>query len=389
MAKRPKHASLGPTARGVRAIKGGGPKGGGPKGASPVQDRPVEPPRGVPAVGPIAADADPRAASGVGAGVDGERFPTAASIEGTTLAAAAMSELASQMARRLAPGLYLVATPIGNLGDISLRALATLANASGVLCEDPRHSLRLLHHYGLRPKLGTYNDYATEATRAAIIDRIAAGEALALISDAGTPLISDPGYKLVRAVRAAGLTVSAVPGASALLAALTISGQPTDCVLFEGFLPAKSAARRRRLDALRDIPATLIIYEAPQRLAASLADMAERLGPRAATVLRELTKWHEDAITGELTELADRIRQAPARGEYVVVVEQGAREALDEGKIDDMLRTKLKHMGVAAAAAAVAGETGRSKNALYERALGLKDDQEQRDHHDEAADENG
>ena len=224
------------------------------------------------------------------------------------------------LARPLAPGLYVVATPIGHLGDISLRALAVLAEADAIYCEDTRVSRKLLDAYGIRRKLETYHEHNAEAERPRILARLAEGARIALISDAGTPLISDPGYKLVREARVAGHAVTSVPGPSAAIAALASSGLPSDRFLFEGFLPPKRAARRSALEALRRIAATLIVFETAKRLAGALADMAEVLGAREAVVARELTKRHEETRGGTLAELARWAGTAPLKGEIVVVI---------------------------------------------------------------------
>ncbi len=229
--------------------------------------------------------------------------------------------LAELMARPLAAGLYLVATPIGNLGDISLRALAVLAGAQVIAAEDTRHSKKLLSHFGIRGELTPYHEHNAERERPRLLSRIRAGQAIALISDAGTPLVSDPGYKLVRQALDEGLMVTSLPGPSAALAALTTSGLPTDTFLFAGFLPPKSGPRHTRLAALKDAPATLILFETAPRLAKSLADMAEVLGPREAAIARELTKLHETVTRGTLNVLADTVAKAePPKGEVVVVV---------------------------------------------------------------------
>ncbi len=210
------------------------------------------------------------------------------------LAERAAAELARLLGKPLAPGLYIVATPIGNLGDITLRALATLAAADVVYCEDTRHSRTLITHFGLEAKLRPYHEHNAEHERPRILERLAAGERVALISDAGTPLISDPGYKLARAAIAAGHSVVALPGPCAAIAALAVAGLPTDCFLFAGFLPARSGQRRTRLKELRDVPATLVFYEAPTRVAEALGDMLAVLGDRACAIARELTKLHEE-----------------------------------------------------------------------------------------------
>src|SRR5579871_1021857 len=224
-------------------------------------------------------------------------------------------------ARELSAGLYLVATPIGNLGDVTLRALETLAGVETVACEDSRVTRRLLDRYGITTPLLPYHDHNAEAVRPKILALLDAGAAVALVSDAGTPLISDPGFKLVQAAQAAGHPVTAVPGASAVLAALTASGLPTDRFFFEGFLPPREAARRERIDELVNIPGSLIFFETGPRIAAMLSDLAGRLGSRPAAVCRELTKLHEEIRRDDLAALALAYRDgAETRGEFVVVV---------------------------------------------------------------------
>ena len=209
----------------------------------------------------------------------------------------------------LAAGLYLVATPIGNLRDISLRALETLAAADVIACEDSRVTRKLTEHYGITTPLTPYHEHNAAEARPKLLARLAEGQAVALVSDAGTPLISDPGYKLVREASEAGHTVIAVPGASAVLTALGAAGLPTDRFFFEGFLPPKQAARQKRIAELAGIPATLVLFESGPRLAAALADLAAGLGPRAAAICRELTKLHEEIRRGDLASLAQPLRR--------------------------------------------------------------------------------
>ena len=257
-------------------------------------------------------------------------------------------------------GLHIVATPIGNLGDITLRALVTLATADGIYCEDTRHSGTLLAHFGITTRMRPYHEHNAEAERPRILSRLEAGECIALISDAGTPLISDPGYKLVRDVTAAGLPVFALPGACAAIAALAIAGLPTDCFFFAGFLPSKSGQRQARLAELADVPATLIFYEAPGRLGDSLSDMHAVLGNRACVVARELTKLHEEITRGDLESVSARSRDLVVRGEIAIVV--GPPPARDVSDADisaalaaepagtstrDAVRNVTKRLGVA------------------------------------------
>jgi 16S rRNA (cytidine1402-2'-O)-methyltransferase len=233
----------------------------------------------------------------------------------------AAAVLAEQLDRPLPAGLYLVATPIGNLADISLRALVVLARADLIAAEDTRHSRKLLTHFAIKGELTAYHEHNADKERPKLLARIGAGGSVALISDAGTPLISDPGYKLVREALDGGFTVISIPGASAVLAALTSSGLPTDTFLYGGFLPPKTGARQKRLEELKPAPATLILFETAPRLAKSLADMAATLGPREAAVLKELTKLHESIARGSLDTLAAAFADgAELKGELVVVI---------------------------------------------------------------------
>ena len=274
-----------------------------------------------------------------------------------------------------ASGLYLVATPIGNLGDISLRALAVLRGADRIYCEDTRITARLLSRYDIGTPLQTYHDHNAEAVRPAILAALQRGERVALVSDAGTPLISDPGYKLVRAAIAENLPVTAAPGPSAALTALILSGLPPDTFLFAGFLPKPQAARRRALMRWAAFESTLIFYEAPPRLAASLSDMTEILGLRQAAVARELTKLHEELRRGRLDDLAAHYRQAGApRGEIVIVVGPCEAVSPDMDEVDRRLREALAALGVRDAALKLAAETGLPRGELYRRALALREE---------------
>jgi 16S rRNA (cytidine1402-2'-O)-methyltransferase len=272
-----------------------------------------------------------------------------------------------------APGLHLVATPIGNLGDVSLRALAVLRGADRIWCEDTRITARLLTRYGIKTPLAPYHDHNAEAARPAILAALRRGERVALVSDAGTPLVSDPGYKLVRAAIAENVPVTAVPGASAVLTALILSGLPPDRFLFAGFLPRHGAARRRALASCAPLDLTLIFYEAPPRLAAALADMAEILGARPAAVARELTKLHEEVRRGHLAELADHYRTAgPPRGETVIVVgPPEAGEPPDDDDVARRLKAAVAELGVRNAAAKLAAETGLPRSLLYRRGVAI------------------
>jgi 16S rRNA (cytidine1402-2'-O)-methyltransferase len=273
----------------------------------------------------------------------------------------------------LAPGLYLVATPIGNLGDVTLRALDVLRGVDRIFCEDTRVTARLLARYAIATPLGIYHDHNAEEARPAILAALRRGERVALVSDAGTPLVSDPGYKLVRAAIAEGLPVTAAPGPSAALTALTLSGLPCDTFLFAGFLPPRQAARRRALERWRTLRATMVFFEGPSRLAESLADMAEALGDRSAAVARELTKLHEEIRRGRLGELAAHYREAgPPRGEAVIVVGPPEEAAPDLAQVDGRLRAALAELGVRDAAAKIAAETGLGRGELYRRALAIR-----------------
>ena len=276
-------------------------------------------------------------------------------------------------AAALPAGLYLVATPIGNLGDISRRALDVLRRAARIACEDTRVTRKLLSAEGIATPLTAYHDHSGPRERRRLLDAIAGGEAVALVSDAGTPLVSDPGYKLVREAIAEGLAVTALPGPSAPLVALSLSGLPSDRFFFGGFLPSRSGARRDSLQALAEIDASLIFFEAPSRLAACLADMAAALGDRPAAVARELTKLHEEVRRGSLGELSGHYEAAGApKGEIVVVVGPPAATEAGAGfDLDGALRDALGHASLRDAAAAVAAASGLPRRQVYARALEL------------------
>jgi 16S rRNA (cytidine1402-2'-O)-methyltransferase len=276
------------------------------------------------------------------------------------------------MAQNLAPGLYLVATPIGNLADITLRALAVLAQADSLYCEDTRHSRTLLAHYAIGRSLRPYHEHNAERERPRILAELAAGKSVALISDAGTPLVSDPGYKLVRECLAEGHRATSLPGASALLAAIASAGLATDTFLFAGFLPARQGPRRERLDELRAVPATLVFFEAPSRLAESLADIATVLGPREAAVARELTKLHEEVRRGTPAELANWAEENTPKGEMVILVGPPAPQAVTEEAIAEKLAPLLGEMSLSDAAKAVADALGVAKGRAYDVGLALK-----------------
>ena len=276
----------------------------------------------------------------------------------------------------LAPGLYLVATPIGNLGDISLRALAVLRGADRIFCEDTRVTGKLLARYRISTSLGAYHDHNAEQVRPTVLAALRRGERIALVSDAGTPLVSDPGYKLVRAALAEDLPVTAIPGPNAAVNALILSGLSPDAFLFAGFLPPRQAARRRALARWVAVEATLVFYESTPRLAESLADMAEVLGDREAAVARELTKLHEEVRRGRLADLAAQYRLAgPPRGEAAVVVGGPERREPDQAEIDQRLRSALAELGVREATAKLAAETGMPRGKLYRRALAMRDEE--------------
>src|SRR4029079_6550251 len=279
----------------------------------------------------------------------------------------------------LAGGLHLVATPIGNLRDISLRALETLAAADLIACEDTRVARRLTGHYGITTPLTPYHEHNAAAARPKLLARLSAGEAIALVSDAGTPTISDPGFKLVRAACEAGLPVSAAPGASAALTALAVAGLPTDRFFFEGFLPPKDGQRRTRIAELANIAATLILYESGPRIGRTLGALAEGLGSRPAAICRELTKLHEEVRRGELPVLAREIASGPEpRGEIVIVIAPPAAQGeLDAGELDALLRQALDRVSVKEAVPEVTAVTGQSRRAIYQRALELS---RERDH---------
>ncbi len=287
--------------------------------------------------------------------------------------ARASATLAELLDRPLAAGLYLVATPIGNLSDISLRALSVLARAPLIAAEDTRHSKKLLSHFGIDTPLTPYHEHNAERERPKLLARIRSGYAVALISDAGTPLVSDPGYKLVRDALDEGLTVTSIPGPSATLAALTSAGLPTDTFLFAGFLPPRSGARQTRLATLKDVPATLILFETAPRLAKALADMAEILGPREAVIARELTKLHETVLRGTLDTLAEDLAEQTVKGEVVVVI---APPRAEENEIDDAriladLKAALKTQSFRDAVRGVTEAHGVKRARVYELGLSL------------------
>ncbi|HYZ39402.1 MAG TPA: 16S rRNA (cytidine(1402)-2'-O)-methyltransferase [Stellaceae bacterium] len=268
----------------------------------------------------------------------------------------------------------MVATPIGNLADITLRALTVLREVDRIFCEDTRVTGKLLAKYAIRTQLAPYHDHNAEGVRPVILAALHRGQRVALVADAGTPLVSDPGYKLVRAVIAENLPVTAIPGPSAALTALALSGLPPDAFLFAGFLPPRQGARQRALARWAGVEATLVFFETAPRLAESLGDMAATLGDRPVAVARELTKLHEEIRRGSLSELAEHYRAAgPPRGELVVVVGPPGQSDLSDKEIDERLRWALGELGLREAAARLAAETGLSRSKLYRRALAMRD----------------
>lgn len=286
------------------------------------------------------------------------------------LAERAKEALQDLIASPLASGIYLVATPIGNLADITLRALAVLSRADTVYCEDTRHSAKLLQHYAIAARTLPFHEHNEDREIERVLNEAEAGKRVAIISDAGTPLLSDPGFRLVRRAAARGIPVTSIPGPSAVLTALTTSGLPTDAFFFAGFLPPKEAGRRTRLAEIALIPGSLVIFEAPHRVEEALADMADVLGNRAAVIARELTKLHESFARGTLRTLADQGAGRSLKGEIVIVV--GPAEPKDVS--DDMINTRLDEvlgeMSLKDAAKAIAGELGVPKSRVY--ALGVK-----------------
>ena len=272
----------------------------------------------------------------------------------------------------LSPGLYIVATPIGNLGDLSPRAADVLARADLIAVEDSRVTARLLQHIGVQRPMTPYHDHSAEHVRPGLVARMGR-EAIALVSDAGTPLISDPGYKLVRDARAAGHMVVTIPGPCAAVAALTLAGLPTDRFLFVGFLPPKEKAKAEAIVEVASVRATIVLYEAGPRLAATLTALAGGLGDREAAVTREISKRFEEAVTGSLSQLAARYADAPPKGEIVIVVAPpGEPAAASEEDADTALAEALTRLPASKAAGEVARRLGLDRKALYARALEMK-----------------
>ena len=273
------------------------------------------------------------------------------------------------MNKALEPGLHVVATPIGNLGDLSPRAAETLRQADLILAEDTRVSAKLLQHIGAKVPMARYDDHSSAEERDRIVAALA-GQAVALVSDAGTPLISDPGYKLVRAARAAGHAVHTVPGPSAAIAALTLAGLPTDRFLFLGFLPSKAKARRDSIAEVANVRATLVLYESGPRLGDTLAALANELGERDGAIAREISKLHEECVTGTLPDLAERYADAAPKGEIVIVVgPPGDAAAASDQDLDAALDEALRELSPSRAAAAVAERLNIPRKRAYARAL--------------------
>ena len=279
-------------------------------------------------------------------------------------------------ADRPAPGLHVTATPIGHLGDVTLRALETLAGADEIFCEDTRVTAKLTSRYGIRTPLKPYHDHNAAKLRPHIITRLKEGRAIALVSDAGTPLVSDPGYKLIAAVIAEGLPLHVLPGASAPLTALIQSGLPPDRFMFLGFLPEKQGERRRRLEALKSAEATLIAFESPHRIAATLADIAAIMGARPVAVTRELTKLYEEILRGPAPDIAAQLAaRVSIKGEITLVIAPPTEEgAPDSAAIDRELIAAASELSPSAAASLVARRSGLAKKDLYARLLELKGD---------------
>ncbi|MEO7914388.1 MAG: 16S rRNA (cytidine(1402)-2'-O)-methyltransferase [Novosphingobium sp.] len=275
------------------------------------------------------------------------------------------------MTTQLPPGLYIVATPIGNLGDVTVRASEVLRGVAAVACEDTRITGKLLNYLGVKQRLIRYDDHASEETRDYIL-QLAGSSAVALVSDAGTPLISDPGYKLVRAAREQGITLTSLPGPSAVIVALTLSGLPTDRFMFAGFLPAKDKARRDILADLAAVPATLVFYDTAPRLADTLAAISEVLPGREVAVGRELTKKFEECRSGTPQDMAAHYAAHPPKGEIVLMIAPPLPADRADVDVDALLRALLVNEKPSQAAAQVAKQTGLDRKVLYARAMKLK-----------------
>lgn len=293
---------------------------------------------------------------------------------GARIGAALAGQAAREMAEPLAGGLYIVATPIGNLGDMTVRAVTTLARADAILCEDTRVSRTLLERYAIERPLRAFHEHNEDAEQARVLAELAEGRAIALISDAGTPLLSDPGFKLVRAAVAAGHPVTALPGPSAILTGLALSGLPTDGFFFGGFLPNKQAARRTRLEALAAVPGSLVLFEVPSRIADALADVAAVLGDREVVVARELTKRFEEVRRGLAPALAAELAAHSIKGEIVLVIAPSPPREASDAEIEAALRTALASSSLRDAVRLVTDDLGASRSRVYQIGLRLKDE---------------
>jgi 16S rRNA (cytidine1402-2'-O)-methyltransferase len=291
----------------------------------------------------------------------------------SAVATRASEQLASAISDILEPGLYLVATPIGNLSDITLRALSVLASADILYCEDTRHSARLLRHFAIEAQLRSYHEHNADVERPRILKALQDGKSVALFSDAGMPLISDPGYKLVKEAASAGHRVFSIPGASAPLTALVASGLPTDCFTFAGFLPPKKGARRSRIRSLSSVPGTLILFEAPSRLRETLFDLGDLLGDRQAAVARELSKLHEEYHRGSLSQLAQEFSGDKVKGEIVIVIAPGTAAEITDAEIASRLKDELKETSLRDASKQISDELNVPKARVYGIGLALKD----------------
>jgi 16S rRNA (cytidine1402-2'-O)-methyltransferase len=276
-------------------------------------------------------------------------------------------------APKLPGGLYLVATPIGNLADITLRALQTLAGVNVIACEDTRMTRKLTERFGIAAELTPYHEHNALTARPKLLRRLAQGEAVALVSDAGTPLVSDPGFKLVREACAGSYFVTALPGPSAVLAALCLAALPTDRFFFAGFLPPKPTARRARLKNLARLDATVVIFESGHRVRETIVDLAEAMGPREAAICRELTKLHEEVTRAQLAELAASVEALKTRGEFVLVIGPPGTQLPEMAAValDEVLRAALKDYSLKDAVAHAVELSGRPRREVYARALEL------------------
>lgn len=284
--------------------------------------------------------------------------------------AEALEKLCSET---LSPGLYLVATPIGNLADVTLRALAVMAKADHLYCEDTRHSQKLLSAYAIRRPLQSYHEHNAERLRPAILGQLRQGASVALISDAGTPLIADPGYKLVREAIDSGIGVHPIPGPSAAISALVASGLPSDSFFFAGFLPPKQAARRKKLERLKDVPGTIVLFESPNRLQETLEDILKVLGDRPAALLRELTKRHEQLVNGPVSAIWEQLTPEEMRGEMVVVLAEAKEGDITTLDLEKALAEELATGSLRDAVASVADRFNVSRKSVYDIALKLRE----------------